>query len=42
MAVWLRAPTAQYLRGRVKAMNHLDLYEPACKVRRLAWRTIQT
>jgi len=38
----LRELTQQFLRDRLKGMKLLEQYEAACKVRRLAPRTIQT
>lgn len=38
----LRELTEQFLRGTLDGMKLLDQYEAACKVRRLAPRTIQT
>jgi hypothetical protein len=37
-----RELSEHFLRGRMKAMNLLDQDEAACKVRRLASRTIPT
>ena len=37
-----RELTEQFLRGTLEGMKLLDQYEAACKVRRLASRTIQT
>jgi hypothetical protein len=37
-----RELTGQFLRGKLGSMKLLDQYEAACKVRRLAPRTIQT
>jgi hypothetical protein len=40
--IWVRELTEQFLRGRVQGTNLLDEYEAACKVQRLAARTIPT